>query len=105
LEMMSTSKRFKGHVDVWYYGVDGDYDINATNVVRDTEGSHFDVTVEGEPYGHFDIHQFGEHNIENSLAVIGFCYLEDIPAEKVRASLDSFRWGETAVQRSIRWGM
>lgn len=75
---------------VLYYGIEGDYDIVAHHVVRDTTGCQFDVEVQGKDYGHFQIKGCGEHNILNSLAVIGFCCLEDFPADKVQEALLSF---------------
>lgn len=76
-------QRFKGHLDVWYYGEGEENNIVVKNIERNTTGSAFDVTVEGNYYGHFEIPAFGHHNIMNALAVIGFCYLENFDAKTV----------------------
>ena len=78
-------------LDVWYYGLEGgDNHIVASNVDLATDGSHFDVHVMGEFYGHFDIPTFGEHNVMNALSVIGFCYFENFPADRVAEELRTF---------------
>ncbi len=85
-------QRFKDEVaDVSYYGFSDQDDIQAKNIVRDTEGSHFDVYVENNFYGHFDIVSYGKHNILNALAVIGFCYFEDFDPQNVAAECLSFK--------------
>lgn len=85
-------QRFKGIVDILYYGMEDDsYDIVAKNINRTTEGSRFDVYVHGEKYGRFFVHTFGQHNILNALAVIGFCYLEDMDPEVVQAAFETFK--------------
>jgi len=78
-------------LDVWYYGLEGeDNQIVASNIELGTDGSHFDVHVMGDYYGHLDIPTFGKHNVLNALAVIGFCYLEKFPAERVAEEIRSF---------------
>ncbi|MCY3036396.1 MULTISPECIES: UDP-N-acetylmuramate--L-alanine ligase [Aerococcus] len=85
-------QKLKDEVDVWYYGIDNDdFDIVAKDIVRNTKGSHFDVWVQGKHYGNFSIHTFGQHSILNSLAVIGFCYLEGFAPEDVQEALTSFK--------------
>lgn len=83
-------QQFKGKVDAWFYGEDESNDIVVKNIERTTSGSEFDVYIEGHFYGHFSIPAFGEHNIMNALAVIGFCYLEKFDAKEVAAQLKSF---------------
>ncbi|AMB99593.1 UDP-N-acetylmuramate--alanine ligase [Aerococcus urinaehominis] len=77
-------------IDVWYYGLEADNEIQARNIIRDVHGSHFDVYIQGEKYGHFDIPSFGKHSVLNALAVIGFCYLEGFSADQVAQELVSF---------------
>lgn len=79
-------------LDVWYYGIEGEGDnhIVASNLELGTDGSHFDVSIMGEYYGHFDVPTYGKHNVLNALSVIGFCYFEGFPADEVAAELQSF---------------
>ncbi|MDO4671089.1 MAG: UDP-N-acetylmuramate--L-alanine ligase [Aerococcus sp.] len=82
--------RFRDLRDIWYYGFSDDDDITAKNITRDTTGSAFDVYVKDDYYGRFHIHQFGDHNILNSLAVIAFCYFEGFPAQVVAESFKTY---------------
>lgn len=85
-------QRFKDEgIDVSYYGLSDDDDIQAKHIVRDTKGSHFDVYVHGDFYGHFDIPSYGKHNILNALAVIGFCCFEGFDAEQAANECITFK--------------
>lgn len=77
-------------VAITYYGIGEHNDVIAKNIVKDTEGSHFDVEIHGECYGRFDIPTFGTHNILNALAIITFYYLNQFDAEELAANLRTF---------------
>ncbi|CZQ91785.1 mur ligase central [Trichococcus palustris] len=83
-------RELKGKYPVTFYGFDESNDVVAKNLTKDTTGSSFDVEINGEFYGHFEIPSFGTHNVLNSLAVITFCWLEGLDKEKVAAELKTF---------------
>lgn len=76
---------------IFFYGLQEDNDIIAKNVEYHSEGISFDVFVEGNYYGHFDIPFFGKHMLLNSLAVIAICYYERIEAKEVLKHLKTFK--------------
>lgn len=77
-------------VPVYYYGLKENDDFQAVNITRTTTGSAFDVMFKGKNIGNFEIPIFGEHNILNSLAVIGISYLEKIDTKEVNKQLQTF---------------
>ena len=79
------------NVPVFYYGLSEDNDIIAKDVEFSNEGTSFDVFVEGNYYGHFDLPLFGKHMLLNSLAVISVCYYERIEAKDVSKYLKTFK--------------
>lgn len=91
---------------IFYYGLDDDNDIIAKNVEYIDSGVVFDVFVEDNYYGHFDLPLFGKHMLLNSLAVISVCYYERIEAKDVAKMLKTFkgarrRFSETIVEDNI----
>ena len=76
---------------IFFYGLDEDNDIIAKDVVYSNEGTSFDVFVEGNYYGHFDLPLFGKHMLLNSLAVIAVCYYERLEAKDVSKMLKTFK--------------
>lgn len=91
---------------IFYYGLDDDNDIRATNVQYKKEGISFEVTIEGNYYGFFDLPIYGKHMLLDALAVIGTCYYERIEAKEVARELKSFtgarrRFQETVIGNNI----
>lgn len=91
---------------IFYYGLDEDNDIIAKNVEYTKSGTIFDVFVEGNYYGHFDLPIYGKHQLLNSLAVISICYYERIEAKEVSKELKTFegakrRFTETIVGDNV----
>lgn len=84
------SVNWKGKYPVTFYGFAEDNDVVAKNVTKNTNGSQFDVEINGELFGHFEIPSFGTHNILNSLAILTFCRLEGLEKDKVAAQLKTF---------------
>lgn len=87
---------------IFFYGLDDDNDILARNVEYTEKGIIFDVEVEGNYYGHFDLPFYGKHMLLNSLAVIAICCYERLEAKQVAASLKTFegakrRFNETVI--------
>lgn len=91
---------------IFYYGIDEDNDIKATNINYKEDGTSFDVEVEGNYYGFFDLPIFGKHQLLDALAVIAICYYERIDAKEVNKIFKTFkgakrRFTETVVGESV----
>lgn len=91
---------------IFYYGLDDDNDIIAKDVNYFKSGTSFDVFVEGNYYGHFDLPIYGKHQLLNSLAVISVCYYERLAAKEVSKLLKSFpgakrRFTETVIGDNV----
>ncbi|MFV0250066.1 MAG: UDP-N-acetylmuramate--L-alanine ligase [Bacilli bacterium] len=91
---------------IFFYGLDEDNDIRATDVEYKEDGICFEVTIEGNYYGYFDLPIYGKHMLLDALAVIGTCYYERISAKDVSRELKKFkgakrRFVETKVGNNI----
>ena len=91
---------------IFYYGLDEDNDIIAKDVNYNLDGVSFDVFVEDNYYGHFDLPIYGKHMLLDALAVISLCYYERIEAKEVAKVLKEFhaarrRFNETIVRSNI----
>lgn len=91
---------------IFYYGLDDDNDIIANNVEYKETGTSFEVTIEGNYYGFFDLPIYGKHNLLNALAVIATCYYERMEAKEVSKAFKNFRgakrrFSETVVGNNI----
>lgn len=75
---------------IFYYGLEDDNDIIAKDVEYHTNGISFDVLVEENYYGHFDLPIYGKHMLLDTLAVIAVCYYERLDAKEVAKSLKTF---------------
>jgi len=87
---------------ILYYGLIDDNDIIAKDVEYSDDGTSFDVFVEENYYGHFDLPLYGKHMLLNALAVIGVCYYERMEAKEVAKYLKTFpgakrRFKETVI--------
>lgn len=79
---------------VYYYGVSDDNDIQARNIEYRNDGTSFDVFIEDEYYGHFDLPLFGKHMLLNALAAIGVCHYKRYDAKEVSKILKTFKGAE-----------
>jgi UDP-N-acetylmuramate--alanine ligase len=86
---------------IFFYGLDEDNDIIAKDVEYSDEGTSFDVFVEGNYYGHFDLPLYGKHMLLNSLAVIGVCYYERIEAKDVAKHLKTFKGAKRRFKENV----
>jgi len=86
---------------IFYYGIDEDNDIIAKDVNYTDKGISFDVFVEDNYYGHFDLPLFGKHQLLNALAVIGVCYYERIDAKDVSRELKTFKGAKRRFAETI----
>ncbi len=91
---------------IFYYGINEDNDIIAKNVVYNENGISFEVFIEENYYGHFELPVYGKHMLLNALAVISVCYYERYSAKEISDSLKKFqgakrRFNETVVGNTI----
>lgn len=91
---------------IFYYGLDDDNDIIAKNIEYKEDGISFEVEVEDNYYGFFDLPIYGKHMLMNALAVISVCYYERMEAKEVAKLLKTFkgakrRFSETKVGKTI----
>ena len=89
------------NVPIFYYGLKEDNDIVAKDVVFTNEGTSFDVFVEDNYYGHFDLPLYGKHMLLNSLAVIGVCYYERLEAKDVAKYLKTFEGAKRRFKEKV----
>ena len=89
------------HPPIFYYGLKEDNDIIAKNVEYRDNGTSFDVEIEGNYYGHFDLPLYGKHMLLNALAVISVCYYERLEAKDVSKSLKTFEGAKRRFKETI----
>ncbi len=76
---------------VIYYGFNKDNDVYVDNIVMDGNGSKFDLYINNELYGHFDLPLFGKHMILNAMASIIICKEQGITKEMMIERLHTFK--------------
>ena len=86
---------------IYYYGLNSDNDIEARDVEYRNDGTSFDVFIENEYYGHFDLPLFGKHMLLNALAVIAVCHYERMDAKDVAKSLKTFKGAERRFKETV----
>ena len=75
---------------VWTYGFGEGNKIRATDIIRHTDQSEFDVYNDGGFVGHFALPIVGDHMILDALAVIAVGIYEGIEATDIESGLKSF---------------
>ena len=91
---------------IFFYGTDEDNDIIAKNIEYKADGTSFEVFVEDNYYGFFDLPIYGKHMLLDALAVIAVCYYERFDVKQVAKALKGFkgakrRFTETKVKDNI----
>lgn len=81
----------KKDVPVLYYGFNDDNDIVAKNIVLNEYGSSFDVYINKEFFGHFNLPLFGKHMILNALGAIAIFNSYNIAKEDINKYLSEFK--------------
>lgn len=84
-------QKIQAKVPVLFYGFGEQNDYQAKNIVKTTDGITFDVFIRNTFYHTFSIPVFGDHNLLNSLAVIGLCHYEEIDIKVVEEQLKTFQ--------------
>lgn len=85
----------------FFYGLNDDNDIIAKEVVYTNEGTSFDVFVEDNYYGHFDLPLYGKHMLLDALAVISVCYYERLEAKDVAKYLKNFEGAKRRFKETV----
>ncbi|MNK17486.1 UDP-N-acetylmuramoyl-L-alanyl-D-glutamate--L-lysine ligase [compost metagenome] len=84
-------------VEVITYGVENEADVRASNISITSRGTSFHVdTFRGS--ADINLRMVGKFNVYNALAAISAALLEDIPLEKIKASLESLQGVEGRVE-------
>lgn len=73
-----------------YYGFNENNDVKGVIKELRNDGSLFDVYINGEFYGEFNLNIFGEHMIENALACIAICHLKGIAKDDIIKYINLF---------------
>lgn len=76
---------------IFYYGIKEGNDIIAREIEESEKGIKFDVYVEENFYGHFDLPIYGKHMLLNSLAVIGLGYYLRFESREILKNLKKFK--------------
>ena len=85
------TKKITTNKRIFYYGIEEDNEIVAKNVVFKPSGVSFDVFVEDNFYGKFDLPIYGKHMLLNTLAVIAIAYYERVEAKLLAKILKTFK--------------
>lgn len=88
------------------YGLSSNNDVIAKNIEYNENGIKFDVYINNDMFGSFDLPLYGEHQLLDSLSVITVCYLEDMDSNTIQSNLSKFkgakrRFSEVVVNDSI----
>jgi len=99
-------RKLQADVPIYYYSLNNKDDVYAENIQITDKGTEFDVYIDGEYYDHFLTPQYGDHNIQNALAVITISYLEKMDVNNIKEALETFggvkrRFNETFVSKQV----
>ena len=75
---------------VIFYGFNDNNDVIIKDLKLKEEGSEFDLYINNELYGHFDIPLFGKHMVANSTAAITFAKEIGLSYKDIHKALESF---------------
>lgn len=74
-----------------YYGLEENNDVKGVIKELREDGSNFDVYINGELFGNFNLHLYGEHMILNALACIYVAHLNGISKDDITKYLNDFK--------------
>ncbi len=72
------------------YGLNGQADLQAVDIVHKKNVSRFLVVREGQDLGEIELQIPGKHNVQNALAAIAVGLELAVPFEKVKAGIEKF---------------
>ena len=76
---------------VMFYGFNDDNDIYAKNLILNESGASFDVILNKEFYGHFELPIYGKYMVLNVLACIAVCINENVGIDDIYENLKTFK--------------
>ncbi len=99
-------KKMKVTKEISYFGLNESNNVRAINIEYQKTGTSFDVTVDNNKYGHFNLPIYGHHQLLDALAVISICYYENIESFEVAKYFQTFhgakrRFTETIIGENI----
>lgn len=97
----SNIRDIKFNPNVIYYGFEDNNSVVAKNVKLSNHGSSFDVFMNNEFYGHFELPLFGRHMILNSLAAIIVCNYYGISVEDIIKHMNTFKGAKRRFKERI----
>lgn len=95
------TKSLKVNKPIYFYGIDESNDIVAKNVKFSNEGTIFDVYVNKELYGNFNLPIFGKHMLLDALAVISICYFEKLDPTQVANYFKTYKSAKRRFKETI----
>lgn len=99
-------RNMKVEKPITYFGLGENNDIRAISIEYTKDGINFDVLVNNEKYGHFELPIYGEHQLIDALAVISVCYHESLAQDEVNKYFKTFhgakrRFTETVIGENV----
>ena len=99
-------RKINYNTKVKFFGFNEDNDIVIKNMKLEDTGSEFDIYINNELFGHFDIPLYGEHMVLDAAAAIALTKELGFTKDKIHASLETFvnakrRFAEEKVNGSI----
>ena len=95
------TKKIKYNSKVLFYGQNEDNDVVIKNIKLTKEGCLFDLFINKELYGHFDIPLYGLHMVMNATAAIITCKEIGVPYKEIHKSLETFKNAVRRFQETI----
>ena len=77
--------------NIYYYGIGTNNEFKAKNIKYLKTGVSFDFYKKEKYIYHFNLPFYGEHMIQNTLAVITLCYIENMELKEVSKKLKTFK--------------
>ncbi len=99
-------RKINYNTKVKFFGFNEDNDIVVKNMKLEDTGSEFDIYINNELFGHFDIPLYGEHMVLDAAAAIALTKELGFTKDEIHASLETFvnakrRFAEEKVNGSI----
>ena len=99
-------RKLKLNKKIVYFGLSENNNIRAVNIDYTNKGISFDVLVDNQLYGHFNLPIYGHHQLMDALAVISVCYYENIEPLDINTNFQTFkganrRFTETFIKNNI----
>ena len=99
-------RKINYNTKVKFFGFNEDNDIVIKNMKLEDTGSEFDIYVNNELFGHFDIPLYGEHMVLDAAAAIALTKELGFTKDEIHASLETFvnakrRFAEEKINGSI----